>query len=558
LKNTIEVLAFVPKNSNTDNLFTNISILTYIDSIEKLQSKLKYKDDYVHPRILVVDVAYILDRQHPLHVDIKKDLMYKNASIVVYGKDIPLKEKYKFYDLDIKGIIDENNSNKDEIFAHIKRRSNLYSSSYKNNTVRAAIDYFEVGEKSKKLTYTLDYLIYKYNLSDKDAGNIRVVLIYLLVSFMQNKFIQTAKLLNTVYKSHSINELYKSYMNPKSFHEKILSVLLSLNIEKEIAGYIANINLKSVEPELIEEIRNLYHTKNTIIASHQDIIFFWEQLYLLILEEHTDLDITIFDTLLNTTSHILVNFLTHSNYFLCSIPLFDAEKITIDFQFPNTKNNLLKEYTTYITNSVVGINFVIDEMSDDTKVSMSYDINIITDEKIDNKSIIDTSSIESMHYEESKKVSAIDFLQEYAVDYEILEDLHDNAVEIKDLLYKEEILSRETLDSIVAILRKYITILYETIEFSDIAFSLEGLVTLFSNINIDEIENSKKEMLSTYIQGLVDDLSNWKHHIFINADTPDIHYLDASLLENASSIETFLLGTAEDESIDDDDDLEFF
>ena len=559
MKNNIEVLAFVPRDSNTDNLFTGINSLTYIDSLQKLQSKLAYKNDYVHPRILVVAVEYILDTQHPLYVTIKHDLMYKNASIVVYGKDIPLEEKYKFYDLDIKGIIDENNKNKNEIFTHIKRRSNFYSSSYKNNSVRAAIDYFEVGEKSKNLTYTLDYLVYRYNLSDQDAGDIRVVLVYLLVSFVQNKFIQTAKLLNTVCKSQNINALYKSYMNPKSFHEKILSILLSLNTSKDIAGYIENINLKCVEPELIEEIHNIYNAKNAIIASHQDIIFFWEQLYLLILEEHTELDITIFDTLLNTTSHILVNFLTHSNYFFCSIPLFNAEKITIDFHFPNTKNSLLKDYTTHITNSVVGIAFLIDDTSDDTKVSMTYDVNTITGKKRDTEVVIDTSNINTMHYEESKKVSAIDFLKEYEVDHEVLADLHDNAIEIKDLLYKEEILSSATLHAIVAILRKYITILYETIEFEDIAFSLEGLATLFSNINIDEVETSKKEMLSFYIQGLVDDLSNWKHHIFINADTPDIHYLDASLLENASSIETFLLGKSEDEDMEeDDDDLEFF
>jgi len=70
----------------------------------------------------------------------------------------------------------------------------------------------------------------------------------------------------------------------------------------------------------------------------------------------------------------------------------------------------------------------------------------------------------------------------------------------------------------------------------------------------------KREKLGFYIQGIIDDLNSWKNYIFVTAKTPDIHYLDASLLENCLEIEKFILSDSSDEeNIDEENnDLEFF
>jgi len=52
------------------------------------------------------------------------------------------------------------------------------------------------------------------------------------------------------------------------------------------------------------------------------------------------------------------------------------------------------------------------------------------------------------------------------------------------------------------------------------------------------MKESKKETLKFYIQGLIDDLGNWKRYIFIEPNTPDIQYIDDFLVENCSTIET--------------------
>ena len=554
MKSYVEVLAFVNRDEKTQELFSTVNDLTYLQNKDELVDRLNL-NEYVYPRVVVVDIDFLLDKNHISYLSIKHDLMYKNASIVIYAKDINFEVKYKLYALDIKGIIDANDRNKGEILAHIMRRANLYSATFKNNSIRGIIEYHSLGNDSKQLTYLLDFLIYKYKISDIDSADIRLTLIFLLIAFKQNKIIQTSKLINTIFKSQSVNSLYKRYSKPKSFNEKILSILLTFNATPEIAEYIKNINLSSVEPELLQEIQKIHDDKNIAITSYQDVNFFWEQLYLLIFEKHSDLALDIFDMFLSTTYNALLNFLVNTNYFLVSIELFDLEKIVLNFTFISSKNIVIKEYADKISTSIPNISILLDEI-DDTKVSIVYDITVNEVDKIDEP------IKETKQYKDNKKVSAVEFLKDYEVDNEILDDLHDNATEIKDLLYKEEVLSQDTLNAIVAILQKYASVLHETVEFEDIAFSLEGLAAMFSNVNIEEIENSKKEVLGFYIQGLVDDLSNWKHHVFLDANTPDIHYMDASLLENVSEIEKFVLSTPEDdknkEENNDDDDLEFF
>lgn len=320
---------------------------------------------------------------------------------------------------------------------------------------------------------------------------------------------------------------------------------------------IDTINLTTVEVGLIKEIEEIYKAKNIVIVSKQDINFFLEQFCFI--EESKEFPLNIVDRFLKDINTVLVSFLCKVNYFLCSIKLFNSEQVSIDFRFPNTLNSKIEDSVHRILHTTPDIELLIDEDSDSntTFVSMIYTFHSVYLKRADN-AIIDTSNINSMHYEESQKISAIDFLKEYEVDTDLIDDLHENASDIIVLLHKEDVISQDTMNSIIAILQKYVSLLYTTIEFEDIASILGDLATVFANLNLDEIDSSKKNMLNMYIEGLVNDLSSWANHIFIDADTPDIHYLDASLLENCSTIEAFVTSEPKSEDMDDDDDLEFF
>jgi len=556
LKSEVEVLAFVKKDEKTDKLFKNVEDLTYIDDKNKLINIINI-NNRIHPRLVIVDIEYVLDKKHTNYLDIKNDLMYKNAAIVIYGNNIAYNIRHDLYTLDIKGIIDENCVINHDICSHIKRRTNLYSSTFKNNSIRAVIEYYNLGHTSKRLTYLLDFLIAKYNISDIDAADIRLALIYLLVAFKENKILQTAKLVNTIFKSESVNKLYKSYTKPKSFNEKILAILLKFYTRREMSDYADNINISNIEPHFIQEVQQVCNEKTISITSYQDINFFWEQLYLSLLDIYSEETMHIVDSLLTITYSTLEYFLIHSNYVLVSTDLFNSKEIRIDCKFV-ADLNLIKKY-------IESVSHVIDiriDKDDSSKVSIVYNISNDTLEVPQCKAqstqnlTINTSNINSMHYADDKKISASQFLQKFEIDNDTLDDLKDSEHDIKDLIYKEEMLSHNTMCSIAVVLQKYSTLLHETVEFEDIAYSLTKLANLFTVVIIDE--DSKRLTLGFYLQGLIDDLISWKNHIFIDMSTPDIHYLDASLLENSATIEKFILSAPDENNTDEDDDLEFF
>jgi two-component system chemotaxis response regulator CheY len=56
---------------------------------------------------------------------------------------------------------------------------------------------------------------------------------------------------------------------------------------------------------------------------------------------------------------------------------------------------------------------------------------------------------------------------------------------------------------------------------------------------------------------MLEDLANWRNTIFVTRGTPDIHYLDSSLLSSCMQMDA-LLGEKVATSSDDDDELELF
>ena len=70
-----------------DGLLGHAQILTYLKNYDELLERLN-NFDYVNPRIAVVDIDYILKYKNITWLDIKHDLMYKNASIMVCGTSI--------------------------------------------------------------------------------------------------------------------------------------------------------------------------------------------------------------------------------------------------------------------------------------------------------------------------------------------------------------------------------------------------------------------------------------------------------------------------------------
>jgi len=546
----IEILVLIDNIEKIDEVLKEYKYVTVIKDYEELKEKLS-DFDYVHSRIAIIDLKHLTDDNTHVYTYLTKDLMYKSVSLVAYGEDISLPMRKALYGIDFKGIIDATLQETKSVIHHATRRSNLYASNFANNFLRAVIEYSNIEKDIKKLTYLLDYLIYKYEISNKDASDIRLVLISLILAFKNGNILKFASTLKTIFKSEEVDSLYRNYSKPKRFEEKIIAVLLKIYNANNPSKYVTAINMKNVEPVLVEEIQDIYDKKMLNIASYQDINFFCDQFSLYVSEYYPHDDISLFSTLFDSANHLLTESLLYVYYFSVSIIIEDTEKIEVRLQYINSTNEIMKAYIDkFINNKKISIEFI-----DDYTMSIVFIKNV--QEKIHVNRVVDVRDINNQHYSEDKKISAAKFLEEFAVDQSLLDELHDNELDMNNLLFVEETLSQKLLDQISVVLQRYANILKQTIEFVDLSVSLESLSATFNNTSLETLESSKKEMIHSYVQGLINDLGKWKTYIFIEPNTPDIHYLDASLLENCSEIEKYIL--LEDNSDErEEDDLEFF
>ena len=79
------------------------------------------------------------------------------------------------------------------------------------------------------------------------------------------------------------------------------------------------------------------------------------------------------------------------------------------------------------------------------------------------------------------------------------------------------------------------------IDFQDVAFSLSKLYELLFSLR--ELAFNKRKM-HLLLEGVLEDLSQWRKMIFMTQEAKDIHYLDASLLSSCLQIETEFFGKA--------------
>ena len=548
----VEILVLVDDIETISISLQEYKNITVVADYQELQEKLS-DFDYTHSRIAVIDVKYLTNDNIHLYKYIKKDLLYKAVSLVAYGENIPVAITQELYEVDFKGVVDTSLEEQKTILNHVIRRSNLYASTCINNFVRGIIEYESVGEDVKPLTYLLDYLIYKYKISNRNALNIRLVLISLIIAFKNKNILKVAATLKIIVKSEAIEKLYRNYSMPTSFEEKIIAILLKINNLKNPSNYFNTINMTNVEDSLIEEVQEVYNNKILNIASFQDMNFFVEQLNIFTLEHYSNNDISIFESFFACVSNLITASLMRVHYLSASI-INNDETIEVRLHCKMDMHCIMKEDTN---KSHISITFI-----DDNTISITFIKNIqkkvIVDKQI-NK-VINVSNINAQHYSDDLKISATKFLEEFVVDQELLEELNENENDMNTLLYEEETLSQNLLDNAAMVLKRYAYILDQTIEFIDLSFSLESLSIVLSNVSLEKLDTSKKETIRFYIQGLINDLGKWKKYIFIEPNTPDIHYLDASLLENCSVIESFILSenSADEKIEEDDDDLEFF
>jgi len=117
---------------------------------------------------------------------------------------------------------------------------------------------------------------------------------------------------------------------------------------------------------------------------------------------------------------------------------------------------------------------------------------------------------------------------------------------------------RDALSLIVDSLEQFSVIVENIGLFNVITRTFYNFTNFLNNLDetiLDDLQ--KRLLLSALLRGLIDDLEQWIVNIFIERNTSDIHYFDASFTENCLEIESIFLEEKSDGS-EDDDSLEFF
>jgi hypothetical protein len=155
------------------------------------------------------------------------------------------------------------------------------------------------------------------------------------------------------------------------------------------------------------------------------------------------------------------------------------------------------------------------------------------------------SEINQIHYSEEEKIDAKTFMLEGSIDKDDIDEIQDALNDFDNIKFENQFLSQKYITQSSKVLRSFVKIFNVSYEFKTLGYGIESLIDLLyyvDNKYINSLEEHRNEMIKMLINGIVEDLEKFNQEIFINQNTPDIHYLDASLISDVSYIKSVLEG----------------
>ena len=154
------------------------------------------------------------------------------------------------------------------------------------------------------------------------------------------------------------------------------------------------------------------------------------------------------------------------------------------------------------------------------------------DEDEDENEIDHSKELMDAYNDSHKKVTAKEFLELYSdegIDTDELNELEEDLdALISNILFNENL--EENLPEIINILEKYNRFLYMFSEFEELTKVIYALVELLNDIDYSTLKRTK--MTSKFIVAIIEDLFDWKEHVFIIKDAVDVFYINASILNS--------------------------
>jgi len=173
-------------------------------------------------------------------------------------------------------------------------------------------------------------------------------------------------------------------------------------------------------------------------------------------------------------------------------------------------------------------------MKDDVINNQNSDISNDFVDDIDESEIRD--ELENMHYKDEEKITAKEFMEDGAIDEDIIVDIKDLLEDYEDMSYKYNVASDEFLQTTLEVLQKFVTLFMLSGEFKDLGRVTETLFDKLKNLDLDSLDDNQKQFLKSFLDAFMADLKKWYEEIIIYKSANDIHYLDASLMSSIEQI----------------------
>jgi hypothetical protein len=207
----------------------------------------------------------------------------------------------------------------------------------------------------------------------------------------------------------------------------------------------------------------------------------------------------------------------------------------------------------------------LEEAQDDCK-NMKLDFSLlakdvpIPDIKQNKIKKIDANTLEDIRFSHDKKLNAEEFVD--SLDITIVDKTEAFLARVDDLSMRIfDFDESEDLDILSGLVQKMRDIIFEAFEIIDslivfdiVARAFLNLYDFLGDLDIDNFADiDKKNNFYQMMLAIANDLEKWIDDLFINTNTDDIHYFDASFSSNIIEIENIFTQTSSDE-----EDLEFF
>ncbi len=178
------------------------------------------------------------------------------------------------------------------------------------------------------------------------------------------------------------------------------------------------------------------------------------------------------------------------------------------------------------------------DFGEETNILNNNDFMDLGDE--DDEDIKNCKDLMAEYNKSHKKVCAINFLDTYSKNKKNIKNLIDLEEEIDILLLNisnDKDLEKE-IEKIIYVLERYSNFVYIFKEFKKLSDVVLSIVKLLSGIDFSSLK--KRKTILKLIVAILDDIKDWKKHVFILEDAVDVYYINASILNSFISLKKII------------------